>query len=71
MRKGIYFFIFSATFGLLFFLIIKFLEVLNYNWDEIWLRDWIGLQILAMLVVLSLGAAGVCGAGGLWAVGRD
>ena len=56
MRKGIYFFIFSATFGLLFFLIIKFLEVLNYNWVEIWLRDWIGLQILAMLFVLSLGA---------------
>ncbi len=66
MRKGIYFFIFSATFGLLFFLIIKFLEVLNYNWVEIWLRDWIGLQILAMLFVLSLGAVALAFLAQVW-----
>lgn len=66
MKKGIYLFIFSATFGLLFFLVTKFLEVLNVSWVEIWLRDWIGFQIMAMLIALSLAAVALAFLAQVW-----
>lgn len=66
MRKGIYLFIFSATFGLLFFLVTKFLEVLNVDWSELWLKDWVGLQIVAMLLALSLAAVALAFLAQVW-----
>ncbi|MBF8970059.1 MULTISPECIES: sensor histidine kinase [unclassified Streptococcus] len=66
MRKGVYLFIFVATFGLLFFLTTKFLQLLDYNWVDLWLRDWIGLQILAMLLALSVGTVGLAFLAQIW-----
>lgn len=66
MRKGIYLFIFSATFGLLFFLVTKFLGVLDVSWNDLWLKDWMALQILGMLFALSLAAVALAFLAQVW-----